>query len=314
MKLCSTLMICFLFFPLSLFAQNAPADETTPSSVWNAGQIVQGSLGGMEFAYIPSGMFLVGSPEDEFGRDADEDGQHQVAVAAFFLQTTEVTRGQWNAVMGNVYEGEAGEMELPVSSVSLEEALQYIDHLNEMDGTRQYRLPTEIEWEYACRAGTDTRFFNTDNEEMLAPIAWYAPNSENRLHRVGQTTPNAWGLYDMHGNVWEWCNSPYLGSHNDFLADQEKILGEIEDTLSTDNEITSEEIERVVLEKLYEQSDLFVFRGGCYKSLPAALRCANRGASEKWFRGRAHGFRIAWTVPEEMKQHSTIAEAHVAND
>jgi formylglycine-generating enzyme required for sulfatase activity len=136
-----------------------------------------------------------------------EHPQHQVTISkAFYLQTTEVTQRQWRQVMGGnpSHFQECGE-DCPVESVSWNEAQEFIKKLNRMEETDQYRLPTEAEWEYSCRAGSISVWCFGDNEVDLGEYAWYQKNSGGKTHPVGQLSPNAWGLYDMHGNVVEYC-------------------------------------------------------------------------------------------------------------
>jgi formylglycine-generating enzyme required for sulfatase activity/predicted Ser/Thr protein kinase len=163
---------------------------------------------GMKFILIPAGRFLMGSPDNEPDRDADER-QHEVTITKpFYLQTTEVTQGQWEMIMGNnpSYYCKCGD-DCPVDNVSWDDAQQFINQLNQIDRTNKYRLPTEAEWEYACRAGTETAY--SFREDKIGKYAWYIANSEEQIHPVGKKKPNAWGLYDMHGNVWEWVQDWY---------------------------------------------------------------------------------------------------------
>ncbi len=168
---------------------------------------------GMEFVYIPPGTFMMGSPPNEPGR-VDNEKQHRVTLTkGFYLQTTEVTQGLWENVMGNdpSYFKECGD-DCPVEQVSWHDAQDFISELNKrerLEGTDRYRLPTEAEWEYACRAGTTGKYYFGNDETMLREYAWYAKNSVYETHPVRQRKPNKWGLYDMHGNVWEWCQDWY---------------------------------------------------------------------------------------------------------
>ncbi len=167
---------------------------------------------GMKFIYIPQGSFLMGSPSSEMGRDDDEK-QHQVTISTgFYISSTEVTQGQWYRLMGynpSHYKelGKNG----PVEQVSWDDCQEFISKLNHMENTEKYRLPTEAEWEYACRAGSTTAFTNgeiTGTTCEIIPhldaVAWYCGNSGSKPHRVATKKPNAWGLYDMHGNSQEW--------------------------------------------------------------------------------------------------------------
>jgi formylglycine-generating enzyme required for sulfatase activity len=178
---------------------------------------------GMTLNKIPAGTFTMGSPEDEEGR-RDNEHQHPVTISkAFYMQTTEVTQGQWKAMMGTepwIEFNNEGKKEIvkigdnfPAVYVSWNNTVAYCKKLSEKEG-KTYRLPTEAEWEYACRAGTKTTWSFGDDKALLEKHAWYRENTssvdEQGAHPVGQKKPNAFGLYDMHGNVWEWCHD-YFG-------------------------------------------------------------------------------------------------------
>ncbi|MDM8516894.1 formylglycine-generating enzyme family protein [Desulfobacterales bacterium HSG16] len=172
----------------------------------------------MEFVKIPAGEFIMGSPEDEEGR-YDREKQHRVTLTKnYYMQKTEVTQAQWEAVVGNKpsYFKNCGD-DCPVENVSWNDVQDFIKKLNKRTKTTLFRLPTEAEWEYACRAGTTTPFYfgkclSTDdaNYEGKYPIKG-CPEGESRGNtiKVGTLSPNGWGLYDMHGNVWEWCQDQY---------------------------------------------------------------------------------------------------------
>ena len=160
----------------------------------------------MKFRKIPAGKFTMGSPENESGRDSDEGPQHRVTLTKeFYMGETEVTQGLWKAVMGNNPSNfkDCGD-DCPVEQVYWNVVQEFIKKLNRMVSGGNFRLPTEAEWEYAVRAGNTSRYSFGENESRLGQYAWYRSNSNMRTHSVAQKKPNAWGLYDMHGNVWEW--------------------------------------------------------------------------------------------------------------
>ncbi len=170
---------------------------------------------GMEFVPISPGTFMMGSPESEEDRYKDEI-QHEVTLTqGYYLQTTEVTQGQWQAVMGNnpSHFKNCGE-NCPVENISWEDVQAFIQKLNQQERDYQYRLPTEAEWEYAARASTTTPFSfgNTLSTDQ-------ANYDSNRTTQVKSFPPNAWGLYDMHGNVWEWCQDWYGDYPSDSVTD-----------------------------------------------------------------------------------------------
>jgi formylglycine-generating enzyme required for sulfatase activity len=166
---------------------------------------------GMKFRAIPAGTFLMGSAEGE-GED-DERPQHQVTITKpFWLGVHQVTQEQWRQVLGTTpWKGQSYTIEgsdVAASYVSWDDAVEFCERLSQKEG-RRYRLPSEAEWEYACRAGTTTKYGFGDDKQQLGEYAWFDGNAwskgEKYAHRVGQKGPNAFGLYDVHGNVWEWC-------------------------------------------------------------------------------------------------------------
>ncbi|MDP6058344.1 MAG: formylglycine-generating enzyme family protein, partial [Pirellulaceae bacterium] len=180
---------------------------------------------GMKLVRIPAGEFMMGSPKSERDRDDDEQ-QHRVRLSkSFFIGTTEVTQGQWRTVMktqpwrGQTYvtgrdirstEYLKVGPNFVASFVSWAGATEFCEKLSAKEG-RKYRLPTEAQWEYACRSGSTTVYCFGDDASALKDYAWFDPNVRSRTryeffaHSGGQKRPNAWGLYDMHGNVREWC-------------------------------------------------------------------------------------------------------------
>jgi len=207
-----------------------PAQWTSPST-------------GMTLIRIKGGEFMMGSPDDDTKAQRDEKPQHKVRISPFYLGVTEVTQKQYVQVMGNntSYFSPEGRGkgrvarqstdQFPVESVSWLDAIRFCNGLSKKDGQSAYyeiagddvripnpkgsgyRLPTEAEWEYACRAGAATKYSFGDDPSELGDSAWYSGNASNTTHPVGQKRPNAFGLYDMHGNVWEWCWDWYSDSY-----------------------------------------------------------------------------------------------------
>jgi formylglycine-generating enzyme required for sulfatase activity len=186
---------------------------------------------GMKLVLIPKGSFTMGSPVDEIGSD-DGEQQHEVTLTKdYYLGIYEVTQAQYMKVMGNnpsEYQGDilaerhpvtnrivkkGDSSNFPVEQVSWEDAIEFCKQLSalpeEKKAGRVYRLPTEAEWEYACRAGSKTAFCFGNDAKLLGEYAWFGGNSEEKRigesRKVGMKKPNNWGLYDMHGNIGEWC-------------------------------------------------------------------------------------------------------------
>ena len=222
----------------------APSGEASATA-----KAIQNSIG-MSLVPIPSGEFLMGSPEPQekepklLGPDVIwwkliEGPQHKVKITkAFYIGATEVTQGQWKAVMGNNPATTPGDDNLPVDQISWDDCRAFLKKLSDKEG-RTYRLPTEAEWEYVCRAGTTTKFSFGDDEARLDEYAWHAKGDGSdlkagprafKLHPVGQKKPNAWGLYDLHGNAWEWCSDRFAGSKTPYDAQpQVDPIGAVKD-------------------------------------------------------------------------------------
>ncbi len=219
---------CFLVGSGDLFAQKAgkKARKTPPLAIapFDAAQAnehqkawadhlgvpvkLRNSIG-MKFVVIPPGEFMMGSPPSEPGRD-DNETQRTVTIASpFSLDVHEVTQSQYESVTGSNPSHFRG-VNNPVENVGWDDAVAFCRKLSalpaEVAAGQVYRLPTEAEWEYACRAGTTTAYSFGDDAMDLAKYAWFYDNSDNTPHAVGEKLPNGWALYDMHGNETEWCS------------------------------------------------------------------------------------------------------------
>ncbi len=162
----------------------------------------------MRFIEIEPGRFVMGSPASERGRHDDEIQRGITISNPFWIGQTEVTQAQWRAVMGSNPSDFEGHLNHPVENVSWNDAQEFCRRLSQKTGVT-FRLPTEAEWEYACRAGTTTAYSFGDNPSRLDEYGWFANNSGGGTHSVATKKPNNWGLYDMHGNVWEWVEDWY---------------------------------------------------------------------------------------------------------
>ena len=184
-----------------------------------AGQTIKDCADCPEMVVLPAGSFQMGSNEN-----ADEQPVHRVNVPSFLIGKTEVTQGQWKAVIGSnpSFFNTCGD-DCPVDQVSWNDAQEFAQRLSQKTG-KQYRLPSEAEWEYAARAGSTTRWSFGDSESQLDDHAWYRDNSLSwfgrfNIHRVAQKRSNAFGLHDMHGNVWEWVEDCWHDNYSGAPAD-----------------------------------------------------------------------------------------------
>ncbi len=212
--------------------------------------------------WIPAGRFWMGSPEDEEGRWNDEGPQHEVELSrGFWLFDTPCTQALWQAVMDTDPSEFKGENR-PVEQVSWEDCQDFIRELNQRLPGLELGLPTEAQWEYACRAGTTTARYHED----LDAISWYYNNSGNETHDVGLKRPNAWGLYDMLGNVDEWCYDDMRNYYSTAAVDP---IGSAESGAER------------------------VFRGGSWFDSARFVRAAFRLAYEPGYRHGFLGFRCS---------------------
>ena len=254
------LLILFLVCsPAILWAAGGAGGEPNPR--------ITNSLG-MTFAYVPPGTFKMGSPMDERRRFEDENQYRVTFTKGFYLQTTEVTQGQWTRVMKDNPSnfGQCGG-DCPVESVSWNDVQEFIQKINKMEGEGRYRLPTEAEWEYACRAGSKMGYCFDSKKDDLREYAWYDMNSGWHTNPVGRKTANRWGLLDMHGNVWEWCQDHYSSYPEEPVTDPLAAVGD----------------------------PSRIQRGGSWENGPRDLRCAKRGSSIPKEESGAWGFRLVMT-------------------
>ncbi len=165
----------------------------------------------LEMVLIPAGEFMMGSPDSDKAAPPEEQPQHRVRITKpFYLGKYPVTQEQWKALMPNNPSRFKGPKN-PVENVTWDDCRQFLRMLDIKSGPGgdKFHLPTEAQWEYACRAGSTTKYYFGNDEKELGEYAWYATNSGGKTHPVGEKKPSAWGLYDMHGNVWEWCGDWY---------------------------------------------------------------------------------------------------------
>ncbi|WMW25699.1 formylglycine-generating enzyme family protein [Methanolobus sediminis] len=220
---------------------------------------------GMEFQRIEAGNFNMGTSKYVYSQPI-----HEVRIGdAFYIGTYEVTQAQWEEVMGNNPSNFKGD-DNPVENVSWNDVQEFITKLNEMEGTTKYRLPTEAEWEYAAAAGTTTLYsfgeIDEDEGPFLKDYAWYQVNSYEKTHEVGQKLPNPWGLYDVHGNVWEYVQDSWVDNYGSASEDGSAV------------------------EK--GSSSLRVARGGSYSSKENALYTAYRRKQDPRDGDSSIGFRL----------------------
>ena len=244
---------------------------------------------GMKFVLVGKGSFMMGSPDSDKEASSDEKPQHRVNITKdFYVGQYEVTQGEWEAVMGSNPSHFKG-ANRPVESVSWEDAQAFIQKLNEREGTGSYRLLTEAEWEYSARAGSSTKYSFGDDPSQLCQYGNVADEKAKETNSswtvascndgvgaetaaVGRYRPNAWGLYDMHGNVWEWVQDWYQGDYYKNSPSSDPL-------------------------NLTKNSNTYrVLRGGSWGNAPQNLRAALRSGDDPSLRYNFIGFRLAKTL------------------
>ena len=239
-------------------ASNKPVGEVKP------GKVFKDCSDCPEMVVIPEGNFEMESISARSG----VKNKHRVSIRkAFALGKTEVTQRQWKEIMGENPSQftDCGDA-CPVENVSWSDAQQFIQKLNAKTG-KQYRLPTEVEWEYACRAGGEHTYCGSDKVDK---VAWHEGNSNDAPHPVGQKQENAFGLHDISGNVWEWVEDSHYNSFSGVSGNE-----------------SSRAVDR----------GLRPLRGGSWADKPFHSRAASRMMSKQTFRSRYSGFRLARTLP-----------------
>ncbi len=267
---CAVGMACFLaMFLFAATSEQVPAQETVS-------EIIEG----ITMIGIPAGSFEMG------GRSAwaewTEKPVHTVTLDAFYLSETQVTQAQYQSVTGENPSHFRYDDALPVESVSWYDAVRFCNLLSDRAGIDRcydeetwecdfnnngFRLPTEAEWEYACRAGTTTMYWSGDTYRDLARAGWYQAVSGAKTHLVGTKSPNPWGLYDMHGNIWEWCNDWWMENYYD-ITPENNPHGP-------------------------GYSFARIARGGRFYSSARHSRAAIRGGISPDYTGSGYGFRLA---------------------
>jgi len=257
-------MVIFVICAIASFAQAGSAVTIEPP----AGSLSEGPIDGMVFAWIPSGSFSMGdSTIIKLGSFGIASPVHTVTIMGFEMMTTEVTQGMWLDVMGSNPSWFTGDPGLPVEQVSWFDCQAFLDSLNSIDPSHSYRLPSEAEWEYACRAGTVDAFYW--GSEMDYDYCCYLDGSGDSTSIVGQRIPNAWGLYDMSGNVSEWCQDTWKwGGYCDASADGDPWLGEGDSRIARGGSWFPSDI---------EENSVFDCRSGDRKAYEAAVGCFTIG-------------------------------------
>ena len=220
---------------------------------------------GVAFTMMPveGGTFMMGATAEQINADSDEKPAHQVTLSSYYIGQTEVTQELWEAVMGSNPSYLKGD-KLPVDVVSWNDCQTFIQKLNQLTG-KKFRLPTEAEWEFAARGGNKRMGYQYSGSNDIDEVAWYSSNSDNKTHPVASKQPNELGIYDMSGNVWEWCSDWYGGYSSEAQTNP---------TGPTSGSYR-------------------VFRGGSWRSGAASCRTANRNDDAPTGSSNYLGLRLA---------------------
>ena len=228
------------------------------------------TVNGVDFKMVAvnGGTFTMGATSEQgAAASSNEYPTHQVALSDYFIGQTEVTQELWQAVMGSNPSNHTGDLQRPVECVSWDDCQTFVSKLNELTG-KHFRLPTEAEWEYAARGGNMSKGFMYSGSNSIGRVSWYSDNSSNVTHAVAKKAPNELGLYDMSGNVYEWCEDWYVSSYPD----------------GPQNDPTGP-----------ESGQFRVLRGGCFESSTENCRVSCRNYSKSGYHGFNLGLRLAFT-------------------
>ena len=220
----------------------------------------------LKFVKVDGGTFTMGDNSiTYFGQKEAEE--HEVEIRTFYIQTTELTQELWEATMGSNPSEDKSSKDNPVTNVSWNVCQDFIQKLNEVT-EKEYRLPTEAEWEFAAKGGNLSKGYKYAGSDNLGEVAWYAENSNKKIHPVAKKKTNELGLYDMSGNVWEWCQDWYCG----YI------------------------VEPMINPKGPDTGETKIIRGGSWYFLPAHCLLARRYYGNPSEKGNRGGFRIALSV------------------
>ncbi|MBF0187413.1 MAG: formylglycine-generating enzyme family protein [Magnetococcales bacterium] len=277
-------VVCLWFIPeessaylLNEWASlNTEEDQTANAEEPKQGRYWKEPVSGMHFSWVHGGCYSIGSPPRRAGRDTDEGPVRRVCVKGFWMGQHEVTQGEWWRIMRSNPSHFRKGVEYPVERVAWEDAEAFVRKLNSMyPGPVRFRLPTEAEWEYACRNGGDRIRFAGATEP--GQVAWFRENSGQSSQPVGTRRPNRFGLFDMSGNVWEWTQNAY---------DPDAYVAK---SSGSDEQRESGEVFRAI-------------RGGSWASYRNHLRCSNRGFEQFSNKRPTIGLRLVRVYGAEPKQ------------